>query len=267
LYRAAYKGIPYLILAALAAGFLFGAPRISAISAVAQVDKAVVARERKPAFPLLAGYIGKTNSVISRGFTDSDFSFSGSYIWCEDNDRNWKLKFTSSGIFTPLKDIVVDVFIVGGGGGGRTGTWTQLALTSGVPYEVIVGAGGNVIGTGGTSSFIDETYSKTGGSPGKSGSYTWDEVAGGNGGSGGGNSGNYSGDVAKDGGAGGFNCSHGFKYTGAAGGASGQGTTTREFGEETGDLYAGGGGGGGGGVRNGAGAKGGTGIVIIRNAR
>lgn len=312
-----YKGIPYLVIAALAAGFMLGVPRISAISAVAQVDKAVISRDRKPTFPMLAGYIGRTNSVISRGFMDGDFTFTGSYTWWDDGDGNWKLKFTSSGIFIPLKDVSVDVFVVGGGGGGRggqntcqsgggggrTGTWTNIALTSGTPYEVIVGAGGNVNGTGGTSSFIDETYSKAGGSPGRSGSYNWDGVTGGSGGSGGGSSGNYADSTARGGGAGGADGGNGGTVSQSPAGGAGQGSTTREFGEPNGDLYAGGGGGGaystskvggaggaggggrgggstggtagqdntggggGGGVRNGGGTKGGSGIVIIRNAR
>lgn len=316
--RKVYRGIPYLIVAALAAGFLLGAPRNAAISALARADHGVVLRERKIGFPLLAGYIGKTNSVISRGFADGDFSFTGSYTWVDDGDDNWRLKFVSSGTFTPTKDLVVDVFIVGGGGGGRsgqntcqsgggggrTGTWTNLTLISDTPYEVIVGAGGNVNGTGGTSSFIDETYSKTGGSPGRSGSYTWDGANGGNGGSGGGASGNYNNDTAAAGANGGADGGNGSARSSASGG-TGQGETTREFGEETGDLYAGGGGGGaystsktggnggaggggrgggsqgaagiagadnsggggGGGTRGNGGGKGGSGIVILRNAR
>ena len=80
-----YKGIPYLIFAALAAGFLLGAPQLTATSAIAQADKNTVSVLESKQLPFVfAGYLGKTNSVISRGFQDGDFTYTGSYTWVDD---------------------------------------------------------------------------------------------------------------------------------------------------------------------------------------
>lgn len=178
------------------------------------------------------------------GFGPTDFSYTGSYTWVQDDTSNWRLKFLTSGTFTPLKSVAIDAFLVGGGSGGRKG----------------------------------KEYSRGGGGG------TGDSAVGGSDGS--------------DGGAGTWS------------GGVGQRTTTREFGEATGTLYAGGGagggeytyspggtggsgggghggtgggsngvdaiantggGGGGGGADNddstGYGASGGSGILIIRNRR
>ena len=35
---------------------------------------------------------------------------------------NWRIKFLSSGVFTPLKNMTVDTFLVGGGGGSKGGS-------------------------------------------------------------------------------------------------------------------------------------------------
>ncbi len=307
-----YNGIPYLIFAALAAGFLLGAPQLAATSSIAQSAKSTTTILERRQFPFaFAGYLGKTNSVLSRGFTESDFTFTGSKTWLDDGDGNWRLKFTSSGTFTPQKNITIDIFLVGGGGGGRnsttqyagggggggyTGTWASITLNANVAYTVTIGAGGaGNGGTGGTTSISGtgiNTMSRTGGTPGATYYY------GGNGGSGGGADGpdGYGG---SDGSVGGGDYRGNYR-------GSGQGTTTREFGETSGALYAGGGsgggewsvsgsagaggggkggdagyngaagttnlgGGGGGGGCNGsavrAGAAGGSGIAVIRNAR
>ena len=94
---------------------------------------------------------------------------------------------------------------------------------------------------------------------------------------------NYSGNQpAGDGGSDGNDGGDGLSSSNSSGylgkGGKGQGTTTREFGEATGTLYAGGGagknGGGGGGTNAGDGSggsqaypAGGSGIVVIRNHR
>ena len=46
------------------------------------------------------------------------FTYTGTYSLIDDGNGNWRIKFLSSGKFTPAKDMTVDVFIVGGGGGG-----------------------------------------------------------------------------------------------------------------------------------------------------
>jgi hypothetical protein len=241
-----FNGIPYLILAALAAGFLHGAPQMIAASSIAQAAKSTVTVTERKAFPIaFAGYLGKTNSVISRSFTQEDFTYTGSYVWVDDGNGNFRFKALTSGTFTPLKKIVIDVFIVGGGGGGRnaganqyaggggagglTGTWTAVTINANQAYPIVIGAGGAANGgTGGTTSGFG--YSKAGGAPGAN------YYRGGIGGSGGGG-------ALDGGGAGGSNGSNGANATY---GGAGQNSTTREFGEIAGTIYAGGGGSGGG---------------------
>lgn len=224
------------------------------------------------------------------------FTYTGTYEYIDDGGGNWRIKFLTSGVFTPLRDIVIDAFLVGGGGGspirilggwssgaggGYTRTDKGISLTANAEYPIIVGAGG--VGTSGndTSAFGNVA------SGGKNGNSSSNNVIdGGNGGSGGGQ---LKGDTAYDGGSDGSNGGRSFL---SQHGGVGQGTTTREFGEETGTLYAGGGGaynsrsifgkgglgggadggtsamdntgGGAGGADNDSVTSGGSGIVVIR---
>ena len=230
-------------------------------------------------------------AVNSGGESVPKFTYTGTYAIAKDG-KNWKISFLSSGTFSTPRSLLVDLFAVGGGasayrlggtgiegggGGGYTTPVLAKTIAGGSNYEVTIGEGGGSSGVpsdGGASSF-GSLITANGGSAPIGSRY------GGNGGSGGG--GSYA-----NGGSDGSNGGEGdSEYNG-----TGQGTTTREFGEPDGDLYAGGGGGyqgtggaGGGGngyngtvpgeagVANtggGAGSHGGTGgsgIVIIRNAR
>lgn len=199
-----------------------------------------------------------------------------------DEGGNWRIKFLTSGTltFTNLGSGKngIDVFLVGGGGacgyslnsadnlgsggGGYTRTLRGLVIEENKAYQITVGDGGNRPSSnntqtrGGTSSAFALTAA---------GGYSGLNISGGKGGSGGAGSNSTVGGT--DGGDGG------------GPGGTGQGTTTREFGEETGTLYASGGyfgsgngedntGDGGGGVPQSAAAtKGGSGIVIVRNNR
>jgi len=245
-----YKGIPYLIFAALAVGFLLGAPQLIAVASISQAAKSTVSVVERRHFPFaFAGYLGKTNSILSRGFTEDDFTYTGDCLWVDDGDHNWQLKFLTSGSFTPNKDLQIDICCVGGGAGGRNplstyvggpgggggfvNSWYGYALVKGNSYPIIIGAGGAINwGGGGTSSGFGK--SSSGGSDA-------------NGGSGGGAPNNTS--------------THHAGYTGGSNGATaygtGQGTTTRAFGESTGYRYGGGGGGGGGQYSDGYGGAGG----------
>ena len=101
------------------------------------------------------------------------FEYTGQYSFIDDGGGNWRIKFLSSGVFTPLKDMLVDEFLVGGGaggsnsfgggGGGYTKTVKKTKLNSGTKYNIEIGAGGGVNGTGGTTSAFGNTVS--GGSP------------------------------------------------------------------------------------------------------
>lgn len=147
-----------------------------------------------------------------------------------------------------------------GGGGGKTATYRNLSITKYMQYSAVVGAGANGSsgsgGSGGSTSIFGKNVS--GGNGGTTN-------GGGNGGSGGGglyyiNDGAY-----YRGGVGGTDGGSGEGQTGSPGkpGGTGQGSTTRAFGEATGDLYAGGGGGGNSG--NGGSGGGGSGGGINEN--
>lgn len=213
-----------------------------------------------------------------------DFTYDGDYEILNDDDTtitespdNWKIRFLTSGTltFSNLRSAEngIDVFLVGGGGrggsksgsspnfaggggggGGYTKTVSSISVEAGVGYSITIGGSG-----GATSATFNTKYTASAGSSGSS-------KTGGNGGSGGGGGAISSADGSRGGsnGASGGSGSNGY---GSWKGGSGSGTTTREFGEETGRLYAGGGGGGGGyhsntggvGYGGGGGAGGGAG--------
>lgn len=59
-------------------------------------------------------------SAISVPIIGEDFNWTGgdgTYQVLDDGGGDWRIKFLSSGPFTPLKDMVIDAFLVGGGGG------------------------------------------------------------------------------------------------------------------------------------------------------
>ena len=171
------------------------------------------------------------------------FSYSGTAVAMKDG-KGWKIRFLTSGTLTFRQTPgAVDVFCVGGGGGivaghiytgsggsGYTKTVKGLLPVANTAYPIEIGAGG--AGTrGGTTSALGVTAE--GGYPAVGG-YGTSPRNGGNGGSGGSC---YGCDGVSDG-ANGRQGDDGSPGTG-------QGTTTREFGEATGQPYAGSGGGGG----------------------
>ena len=228
--------------------------------------------------------------------TIPEFTYTGDYEIVNDSDEpitvsegNWKIRFLTSGTltFTNLNGTEngIDVFLVGGGGNGETirgargggGGYTKtikgVSIAIATPYTITIGAS-----SGTTSAFGASANG----------------ASGANGGSGGGGGGSSSG-TSGDGGSNGGNGTAG----NVSDGGTGQGTTTREFGESTGKLYSGGGGGsaadagaagdstagagaaygqaakngvantggGGGAAYSGTAGRGGSGIVIARNAR
>ena len=237
--------------------------------------------------------------------TIPEFTYTGDFEIVNDSDEpisvsqdNWKIRFLTSGTltFTNLNGAEggIDVFLVGGGAGGNysyrggagggsgyTSTTRAVTVQVGIEYDIAIGAGGAGAKTsGGRAGGVTSAF----GSIANGGATLSDNgVYGGDGGSGGG-SGTLNQD--KDGayskaGVGGTDGANG---QGTHPG-TGQGTTTREFGEPSGTLYATGGKGaagnnitpdpvsqntGDGG--NGAGGSiestaGGSGIAIIRNTR
>ena len=208
--------------------------------------------------------------------TKLNFSYTGQY-----KERvGGAVEFLTSGKLTIYNDTVVDLFLVGGGGSGGAGTYGRLYgggyLCRGsrgggsgytntikaviIPtgeYDVIIGAGGSAISgssspgkylkgnDGGKTSILG--YVANGGIAGSNVTQMVDSVqhptTNGNGGSGGGACTYHAntGAGGSDGSDGYDSISHDSSPKYKCG--KGQGTTTREFGESSGRLYAGGGGG------------------------
>lgn len=188
------------------------------------------------------------------------FTYNGTYKTDAD-DEYWYIYLLSSGTLSFKKDkSSYDVFAVAGGAGGnggtdifggaggasgRTLTLKNLSAAADQAYEIVVGLGGSggaahgfaspggatiafgatvAGGTVDTSGFTSQPGGSIGGSGGGTGAYknlSW---------------------TAGKGGADGANGSSG---SGSWAAGSGQGTTTRAFGDTDGVLYASGGGGGG----------------------
>ena len=171
------------------------------------------------------------------------YDYTGNHTLLKDNadQGNWRIKFLSAGTLTWLADNTqIDVFLVGGGaygnkyggGGGYTKTEKNVTIRKNQAARIEIGSGG-YNSNGGKSQFIVNGGVSL-------------SAAGGNGQNGGSNGGSFS-----DGGTAG---------DGGTDGTPGQGTTTKEFGDVTADLYSGGGGGG---SINGTAGKGGGGTPIL----
>jgi hypothetical protein len=198
--------------------------------------------------------------------------FDHPYTVISDGGSNWRIELKESGNLNVKVATNIDAHLVGGGGGGgRCGFYDYYGGTSGgggggggytltqsnislsvQNYPIVVGAGGDYASI--------TVYSDKGGRRGEDGgaSVAFGYTAnggigggagdGGNGGSGGGGGSHY-GYQSMPPGAGGSDVSSvGSKTYGSTTitGGTGQGTTTRDFGESTGTLRAGGGGGAGG---------------------
>lgn len=114
-----------------------------------------------------------------------EFSYTGNYELVSDNDTpittsadNWKIRFLTSGTFT-ITDLRgaadgVDVFLVGGGGasgrtsgstlyrafGGSVQTISGISVSANSPYTITIGAGGDDSDqTGGTTSGFSNSAS------------------------------------------------------------------------------------------------------------
>lgn len=197
-----------------------------------------------------AGYRGKI------GVKAPKFTYTGKYNIRKDG----VVELLTSGTIVFLEPKVIDLFMVGGGGGGGdfTGSASSSALGGGgggytrtvrrvnvnvnTNIPVTVGAGGAVNSDGGSTAFGAE-YTVNGGKTAvRYSSSNTTHLKGGFGGSGGGGAVISNSDY----GAGGYDGNDGEIGYGLSNiyGGTGQHTTTKEFGETAGKLYAGGGGGG-----------------------
>lgn len=243
-----------------AVGFLL--PRVHLFPPKARRMTAFRRRFVTALFAVLAGALIFSPTCYSSAFGPNDFTYTGTYTWIEDGGSNFRLKFLTSGTFTPLKPIMIDLFLVGGGGGGKsvtnssgggsgggggyTGTWTSIYLNANQAYPLTIGSGGASNSNGGSTTGFGHSASGGYGASVLGGS-------GGNGGSGGGAYAN--GGTAA--GTGGSNGGNGTSVNGVSGG-TGQGSTTYEFANAGLTLYSGAGGGGGSSTSTG-GAAGGSG--------
>ena len=247
---------------------------------------------------IVKGYSCQNQKVGSEPYT---FTYTGNCTYIDDGNGNCRVKFTSDGNLTLNYAMKLDIFLVGGGGGGYTTSYSVGGAGGGGytktvknitlepnTYKIDIGAGGGA-GRNGASSTIKLNNSiindlsvdggKSGAAPvsGCCGNCSW-------GGAGGNNGGGWS------------DCNLGTPFAPGSFG-TGQGRTTCEFDQGTTSKcdagvtdYAGGGccgccytpRGGGGACSGGPGAantgggggayyqnvgSGGSGIIIIRNAR
>ena len=195
-------------------------------------------------------------AVCAGGKPRLKFTYSGDYVVRDDG----VVELLTSGTLVFLEPKVIDVFMVGGGAGGKsasgnsdqgygfaggaggyTRTVRRINVAANTNIPVTIGAGGATSDTGepgGASGF--NTFSVSGAERIPSSGYTQSATTKGGSGGGGGVRSN------SDYGAGGTNGNDGesgYPVSQSTGG-KGQGFSTREFNESTGKLYAAGGGGG-----------------------
>ena len=251
--------------------------------------------------------VGKPIWPMGGGKGLPEFTYTGTYQVIDDGNDNWRIKFKSSGtlIFTKLNGAKkgIDVFLVGGGGnganakgcgsggggGGYTTTVGNVAVLRSAEYQITVGGSQQAsTGFGATANAGSNGVWKGAGGNGGAGGGRGNAGNSSPGGKGGSNGGSSSGTgqgtstrefwaIDKDatatlyagGGGGGATFGKG-GAGGDGGGGAGGGYSGGQAGK-AGTANTGGGGGGAGAWSSDAGTKyggaGGSGIVIIRNAR
>ena len=193
----------------------------------------------------------------AKGGALPQFTYTGNYNMRDDG----VVELLTSGTLVFLNPGVIDVFCVGGGGGGGWnpqypaypsdgiayggggGGKTVTALKQSVngSYQITIGDGGTKGTDGGATSFGNLNTAE--GGKGAPSTRLYETSGGGGAGGSGGGGGESNENQGGYGGSDGGNGIDGYPTAYRPGGV-GQGTTTREFGEPTGKLYAGGGGGG-----------------------
>lgn len=79
--------------------------------------------------------------------------YTGDYQIIDDGDGNWRVKFLTSGTFTAVSDLLIDVFAVGGGGASG---YNKTDETNGLKYAVENKGGGG----GGTNNIKAPNFPK-----------------------------------------------------------------------------------------------------------
>lgn len=191
---------------------------------------------------------GKYKPPVVKTYTPEiwpKYTYTGQHQLIKESGENWQIKFLTSGILTwNSDDATIDAFLCGGGGGGSQGgggggytkTVSKLTVSKGSTTQITIGAGGTGGKSGrngGSSSFGSQTVN---------GGNAANGDTGGNGGSGGGSAGFVYSYRGGPGGSNGGNGGDGGGYPEKLPGGTGQGSSTRVFGN--GDYCSGGGGGG-----------------------
>lgn len=195
--------------------------------------------------------------VCAGGKPKLKFTYTGDYVVRKDG----VVELLTSGTIVFLEPTVIDLFMVGGGGkggrcvmtsspsyytanggggGGYTRTIKRLAAQG--SYEINIGVGSTTANVDGGSTAWGTAYTVAGGKSSAQIPAAPAAASPGRPGGSGGGGGVISNSDYGTGGSDGNNGEQG--YFGPVAGGTGQGYTTREFGEATGKLYAGGGGGG-----------------------
>lgn len=194
-----------------------------------------------------AGYRGKVGAAAPK------FTYTGQYNIRKDG----VVELLTSGNIVFLEPKVIDVFMVGGGGGGGgfnsgdnsksgyggggggyTRTLRKINVTPNTNIPITIGAGGTAKQNGNSTAFGNNDVAGGNGPIGTAANLRQRGAKGGSGGGGGVTN-------SSDFGAGGSDGANGETgFPNSISGGTGQNFTTREFGESTGKLYAGGGGGG-----------------------
>lgn len=185
-----------------------------------------------------------------------EYTYTGDATLIQDDEKNWRIKFYTSGTFSFTKpnSLKIDAFLVGGGGGGGCQnslpytycgggggggyilTENLITLQKETQYEIIIGAGGS----GGFRSSSD-SLAGVGYDGGKTTAFNFEVTGGG----GGGNAATGKGGAgSSNGGAGGREGA--INSNSQTAGSDGVSSENGEFGDPTAEKYASGGGGAGG---------------------
>ncbi len=112
---------------------------------------------------------------ISKGSEPYIFTYTGDCEILDNGDKNWKVRYLTSGDLIFNVSVNTDMFIVGGGGyngggGGYASTFKNIKMESGVTKHIEIGAGGTKSSSGGKTYYSDSSvYYADGGKNGNSG--------------------------------------------------------------------------------------------------
>lgn len=99
--------------------------------------------------------VNLTYDIISKNYSCANvkvgtalLNYTGNCQIFNDDNGNWRIKLLTSGTLTVSNKMIIDAFLVGGGGnntgsGGYTSTTKQFTLSNTKSYSVVIGSAGN----------------------------------------------------------------------------------------------------------------------------